>query len=96
MVSPDILLVLAVLWFWGSLGALWLLANTPDDGSVRIGIDRFVLGGPFAWLILSAAALWWTSHFARTALTRFRQAIDAWSLRPVERAIQDYEIWGLR
>jgi hypothetical protein len=91
MVSANLLLVLAALWFWGSFGALWLLVYVPDEEPLEIDAARFVLGGPFAWLIFSAAALWWANHLTRTTLTRLHRSLVTWSLRPVERAIQDFE-----
>jgi hypothetical protein len=82
----------AYLVLWAGVGLWWTCeyVHAVDDISFR----HVFWGGPVLWLFALCVLLWIFCLGIHAAVLDINAAITVWSLRPVDRAVNQYQIGG--
>ncbi len=94
MTTLGTLLILGLCWLWAATGLIWLVF-LPEGTANRLGGVHVLRGGPVVWLLAAIVFQWVVYVQVREGLVRFDAAVTEWSLRPVERAVNEYQTQGV-
>lgn len=83
--------IVACLVLWAAIGCWWTCeyVHAVNDISFR----HLFWGGPVLWLFALCALLWIICLGIHATILDINVAITAWSLRPVDRAVNQYLNW---
>lgn len=89
-----IVALIASLSTWSILGPLWLLSGLPSKFLNQMTWRHIFLIGPVAWCLGAGVVLYIISLGFIAMYEETMDAINAWSIRPVEDVIRGYRDWG--